>query len=473
MSLPLADRVSDRAQELVGTTLRGKWKLERILGSGGMATVYEATHRNQARAAIKLLHPELALNKEVTTRFLREGYVANSVDHPGTVKVLDDDLTVDGCPYLVMELLDGETVEDRAMRKGGSLPLAEVMALADNVLSILVAAHAAGVVHRDIKPENLFLTRSGELKILDFGIARLREMTPERQQTRAGSLMGTPAYMAPEQARGRWSEVNERTDIWALGATLFNLITCRFVHEAGTVQEQIIAAATTPAPSLGEVDPNVPPDIVEIVDRALSFDNADRYGSAMEMREAVRNASGHVEDAAPLTLPIPSAPEAPTILAEADLDTLSTLTNRPVARTADDLEPAKKTNRLFVMTTLGLSVVVLVLLFIVARAGFGTPDAEGKAAASPEAPAVTELAPPAKDSVKVKPTESVASAPAPSSSAAPKASGEQAAPKAAHKAVVKKPAVAVKSPKAPTAPKPTTKPSGKKPPASSLFDKRW
>ncbi len=437
-----------------------------------MATVYEATHRNQARAAIKLLHPELALNKEVTTRFLREGYVANSVDHPGTVKVLDDDLTVDGCPYLVMELLDGETVEDRAMRKGGSLPLSEVMALADNVLSVLVAAHEAGVVHRDIKPENLFLTRDGELKILDFGIARLREITPERQQTRAGSLMGTPAYMAPEQARGRWSEVNERTDIWALGATLFNLITCRYVHEAGTVQEQIIAAATMPAPSLGEVDPNIPLRVVEIVDRALSFENDDRFSSVEEMRDAVRNASGEVVDAAPLTLPIPSAPEAPTILADADLDTLSTLTNRPVARTADHEDPAKKTNRLFVVTTLGLSAVVLVLLAVVARAGFGDAEAKG-AAAAPETPSAAEPASSPTEKVKVKPSESAAQAPPPSSTATPEPSGPDATAKTAKKPVVKRPAVAVKSPKAPTAPKPTTKPSGKKPPASSLFDKRW
>lgn len=471
MSLPLADRVTERAEARVGTTLRGKWKLESILGSGGMATVYAATHRNQARGAIKLLHPELALNAEVTTRFLREGYVANSVDHPGTVKVLDDDLTEDGSPFLVMELLDGETVEDRAMRKGGILPLAEVMALADNVLSVLIAAHAAGVVHRDIKPENLFLTRDGQLKILDFGIARLREITPERQQTRAGSLMGTPAYMAPEQARGRWAEVNERTDIWAVGATIFNLITCKHVHEKETVQEQIIAAATTPAPSLGTIAPNIPTSVVAIVDRALAFENADRFQSAQEMQDAILAASLDVVDAEPLSLPIPSAPDAPTVFAPADLDTLSTLTNRPVARTADAPDPEKRTNRVFVFTTLGLSAVVLLLLALVTRIGsadHSEPTGETTPAAEEPARKANANAAPSKG-VDIEPaTTKEPPPPAPSASAPEKTPTKTPTKPTLGKPVVKKPPVVEKSP-----PTTTAKPEAKKPPASSLFDKRW
>src|SRR5512140_2060973 len=106
--MPLSDHVSERAQARLGATLRGKWRLDRVLGMGGMATVYAATHRNHSRAAIKMLHPEVAVDAEVTTRFLREGYLANRVEHPGTVKVLDDDVTEDGAPFLVMELLEGE-----------------------------------------------------------------------------------------------------------------------------------------------------------------------------------------------------------------------------------------------------------------------------------------------------------------------------------------------------------------------------
>src|SRR5688500_4675306 len=115
--MPHHDHLSERAEARIGGVLRGKWKLDRVIGIGGMATVYAATHRNQSRAAIKLLHPEVSLDMDVTSRFLREGYVANVVDHPGTVKVIDDDVSDDGAPFLVMELLDGETVEARWMRK--------------------------------------------------------------------------------------------------------------------------------------------------------------------------------------------------------------------------------------------------------------------------------------------------------------------------------------------------------------------
>src|SRR5262245_35849722 len=160
-----ADPVTERAQARVGAILRGRWRLDGVLGVGGMATVYAATHRNQARVAIKVLHSEIALDPEVTERFLREGYLANGVEHPGTAKVLDDDVTDDGSPFLVMELLEGETVEARWDRKQRRLPLSEVMAIADQILDVLAAAHNKGIVHRDLKPENLFLTKTGELKI--------------------------------------------------------------------------------------------------------------------------------------------------------------------------------------------------------------------------------------------------------------------------------------------------------------------
>lgn len=305
----LNDFVTERAATRVGAVLRGKWKLERIIGVGGMATVYAATHRNQSRVAIKVLHPEVSLDADVTARFLREGYVANVIDHFGTVKVLDDDVTEDGAPFLVMELLEGETVDARWERKLQRLPISEVLAIGDQILDVLAAAHEKGVVHRDLKPENLFLTRGGELRVLDFGIARLREVSSESStQTRAGSLLGTPAFMAPEQARGRWEEVDSRTDIWAVGATLFTLIAGRFVHEADTVQEQLIRAATVSAPSLATLAPEVSPAIVAIIDRALAFDKNQRWPDARSMQAALRAATSNEDRDAPLTLPVPSMP---------------------------------------------------------------------------------------------------------------------------------------------------------------------
>ena len=294
-----------RAEKRVGSRLRGKWRLDRVIGSGGMATVYAATHRNKNRVAIKMLHPELALDEEVQTRFLREGYLANSVEHPGTVRVLDDDVAEDGAPFLVMELLDGETLEARWLRKGQHLPMREALAVVDQLLEILEAAHAKGIVHRDVKPENLFLTRDGSLKVLDFGIARLREVSPDGQSTTVGMVLGTPAFMAPEQARARWDEVDARTDLWAVGATLFTLISGAYVHESDTINEQLILAATTPAQSLADVAPDAPPALVAVVDRALAFDKADRFADAASMRAQVRAALG-LRFEGPLSLPNPS-----------------------------------------------------------------------------------------------------------------------------------------------------------------------
>ena len=215
----LEQEVNARARARLGSTLKEKYKLERLLGTGGMAAADKAaTHRNTERFAVKVLHPELSLHDDLRTRFLREGYIANSVGHPGAVAVLDDDVTDDGAAFLVMELLDGEPVDSLAHRLGARVEPRIVLAIAAQTLDVLVAAHARGIIHRDIKPENLFLTLEGEIKVLDFGVARLRDASPG---TFSGFALGTPSYMAPEQALGRLRDVDGRTDLWALGATMF------------------------------------------------------------------------------------------------------------------------------------------------------------------------------------------------------------------------------------------------------------
>src|SRR6185437_13249004 len=147
-----------RARARLGTVLRQKYRLDRLLGIGGMATVYSATHlRNTNRVAVKILHRDLSGDEGLRARFLREGYMANSVDHRGTVRVLDDDADEDGSVFLVMELLDGETLEARWERNGRRLAVREVIHLMTEVLDVLATAHARGIVHRDVKPENLFL----------------------------------------------------------------------------------------------------------------------------------------------------------------------------------------------------------------------------------------------------------------------------------------------------------------------------
>jgi eukaryotic-like serine/threonine-protein kinase len=286
-----SDAPTLRSRARVGLVLRDKWKLESLLGVGGMAAVYAATHTNNGRrGAIKLLHPELSMNAEVRGRFLREGYAANKVEHPGTVAVLDDDVAEDGSVFLVMELLDGETLEERRER-AGVLPPAEVLFIVEKILDVLAAAHPKGIVHRDLKPENIFLCRDGVVKVLDFGIARVREASSasagKQTMTNAGP-MGTPAYMPPEQARGRWTDVGPRTDLWAIGATMFTLLTGRLVHEAETVNELLLAAMTKPSPPLASVMPGVSTALAGIVDRALAYAAADRWADAATMQSAVR-----------------------------------------------------------------------------------------------------------------------------------------------------------------------------------------
>jgi serine/threonine-protein kinase len=300
------DPLVERARERVGLTLKDKWKLDTLLGVGGMAAVYSATHRNGMRVAIKMLHPELSLNNEVRTRFLREGYVANRVEHPGAVTVLDDETADDGSVFLVMELFDGETLATRFENKSRVLGGPQILLIADQVLDVLAAAHEKQIVHRDIKPDNIFLTRTGAVKLLDFGIARLRELSTQTSATRSGSTMGTPAYMAPEQARARWDDVDARTDLWAVGATIFKLLTGRVVHVAETLNEQLLAAMTLPAPPIATLVPTVPIPLVEIVDKALAYDKEDRWPDARAMQTAVRNAyraiTGNSPSAARLSL---------------------------------------------------------------------------------------------------------------------------------------------------------------------------
>ncbi len=308
-----ATRVLDplllRARSRIGTTLREKWRLDALLGVGGMAAVYAATHRNGSRAAVKLLHAELSLNPQVRSRFVREGLVANTVGHEGAVKVLDDDVAEDGSLFLVTELLDGETLEERRIRSGDRLPEDDVLSIADQVLDVLAAAHAKGVVHRDLKPENVFITREGRVKILDFGIARLRELSTASTATRTGATMGTPAFMPPEQARGLWDEVDGRSDLWAVGATMFHLLSGRLVHEGRTTNEMLLSAMTKPAPPLGSIAPKVSAAASQVIDRALAFAKENRWLDATRMQEGVRSAYYDRTGAPMTTAPKLTVPE--------------------------------------------------------------------------------------------------------------------------------------------------------------------
>jgi serine/threonine-protein kinase len=281
------NELSARATRLVGRVLRGQWRLDALLGVGGMAAVFAATHRNGKRVAVKLLHPEKSIEEDTRNRFLREGYLANKVGHPGVVSVLDDDVTEDGLAFLVMDLLEGETLKDRWRSMNKRMPVEETLRIAYALLDVLGVAHDKGIVHRDLKPDNVFLTTDGRVKILDFGIARLRETDTAADATRSTSMLGTPAFMAPEQARSRWDWVDARTDLWAVGATMFTLLTGQFVHEAATMTEILVAAATQRPRPIRSVAPEVPESVASVIDRALAFEQAHRWPDARSMQAAI------------------------------------------------------------------------------------------------------------------------------------------------------------------------------------------
>jgi eukaryotic-like serine/threonine-protein kinase len=320
MSFYDLSRAESRVQ--TGSLLCGKWRIGKLIGVGGTSVVHAAVHRNGRRAAIKFLHPEFCLNDRARQRFLREGYIANRVGHPGVVAVLDDGVADDGTMFLVMELLHGQTLGSRLCDLGPLDPL-HVFACADEVLQILTCAHEKGIVHRDIKPENLFLTVDRTLKLLDFGIASVRELSAVTPcTTRAGAAFGTPAFMAPEQARGRADLIGPRTDLWALGATVFTLLTGRHVHEGLSGSEVSIAAATREARSLASVCPGLDPALVRVVDGALRLDSRDRWPDAATMQHALRSAF----TASSPMLPSPSGEATRGATEETDVEGLSSNT---------------------------------------------------------------------------------------------------------------------------------------------------
>jgi serine/threonine-protein kinase len=279
-----SEGIDDAGRALIGKTVKGKWRLDAILGSGGTATVYAATHRNGNRVAVKVMHRRFSEMPAERKRFAREGYFANKVAHPDVVRVLDEDVDDEGNPFLVMEHLEGEPLMARWKAAGFRLPVPEALWIVDRLLSVLEAAHGHGIVHRDIKPDNLFLTAEGGLKVLDFGIAR---MCGIGSGTMRGVVLGTPGFTAPEQARGEWENVGARTDIWAVGATLFALLTGRLVHEEQQTAAHLLRVSMEPAPPVHQIAPDVPDSVARVIDRALSFTPQQRFESAAEMRQAI------------------------------------------------------------------------------------------------------------------------------------------------------------------------------------------
>jgi serine/threonine protein kinase len=274
----------------VGEIVNGKYRLMRLIGEGGMGSVFEAVHEYLGSAvALKFLNLELARRAGLVARFLQEARVSASIRSPHVVLVSDVDQTPDGLPYLVMELLEGESLQ-AVLTRSGRLPRATALDFAAQVLNGLEAAHAKGVVHRDLKPDNVFVvpTQQGPLlKLLDFGIAKLRTSEDfQRGLTRPGALMGTPEYMAPEQAISA-DLADHRADLFSVGVLLFEMLTGTRPVTGDDPRVMAASVLAGQVRSLRELDPDAPEALAAVLQRALAGRIEDRFQSAAEMRTAL------------------------------------------------------------------------------------------------------------------------------------------------------------------------------------------
>lgn len=276
----------------VGELVDDKYLLERKLGAGGMATIFQAVHRQIGKTvAIKFLHPSLCADEGAVKRFRREAQAAAAIGHPGIIDIHDIGVTEDDAPYLVMEFLKGETLGERLEREAALDPSLAAYVMAQT-LSALAAAHDAKVVHRDLKPANLFLVDNGtplpSVKLLDFGISRflgpspVSGSDPSLRLTKDGEMVGTPFYMSPEHAEGE-VEVDHRTDIYSAGAVLYECLSGRTPFLAENYNALLACLLTDDPPRLRSIAPEVPEELGIVVHRALARDPEGRYQLAASM----------------------------------------------------------------------------------------------------------------------------------------------------------------------------------------------
>jgi eukaryotic-like serine/threonine-protein kinase len=361
---------------LVGTML-GSYRITGELSRGGMGAVYRAEHSVLERTvAVKLLRPDLTTNAELVSRFINEAKAASAIHHPGIIEVLDFGHAQDGRAYFVMEMLQGESL-GRRIESRGKLPPREAATIAGGIASALTAAHGKGIVHRDLKPDNVFLIPDPYLgerpKVLDFGIAKLGEVSPNHTKyTQTGALMGTPMYMAPEQARTA-SAIDHRADLYSVGCILYEMLVGEppfvAVGAGEIIALQMFGKATPPSERVA----GIPPALDQIVMRLLEKEPEDRYQSAGELGTALEAA--FVDPRAGDSL----AGGQPVILP-----------------TQHDL-PAARRSRVIV-ALLAASVVAAIVAVVVIRRG-----ADHSAAAPAQDPAIVEVPPPAPVPVEATP----------------------------------------------------------------------
>ena len=295
-----------------GVVIGGRYRVDALIGRGGFASVYRATHLAvQQDVALKLLHPELRTDASQSERFVREARHAGRLNHPNSVRVFDCGATEDGVLYLVMEYLEGQPL---SMLTRQRLPIAvpRVLRIITQVAKALAEAHSLGLVHRDLKPDNIFLTRVyGEtdyVKVLDYGIAKAVD-AGDSTLTAVGTIIGTPTYMSPEQADGRPGGVDHRSDLYSLGVLLFHMLAGRAPFESPSAVEVLMQHVMEPAPDLREVPvegQRPPPALCAAVTRLLQKEPAGRYPSAMALVEELETMAASLAPGPAVGSPVPA-----------------------------------------------------------------------------------------------------------------------------------------------------------------------
>jgi serine/threonine-protein kinase len=394
------------ANSLIGTVLSGRYRIERVIGEGGMGAVYQAEHAHmRKRLAVKVLHPEMSRLSEVVTRFEREAMAAAHIDHPNVAAATDFGKLEDGSFFLVLEYVEGQSL--REALSGGRLALARAIRITRQIASALARAHGLGIVHRDLKPENVMLVeREGDrdfVKVLDFGIAKVPvgELAGEKEKgpgqpvlTQLGMVYGTPEYMAPEQALGQ--PVDARADLYALGAMAFEMVTGRRPYDHASKVTLLGMHVTAPVPKMSERAPDaqVPAELDAIVSKLLAKESTQRFADARELIDALDAVSALLGIEAPPSIVLPpggvprspSLAQLPTSLAQPSaLGAIERGSNLPTPLLSVVTQSIKSMSpRLIAIAggALGALIVLVVVVVLVAGGshGVGSTSLDGAAA---------------------------------------------------------------------------------------------
>src|SRR5437762_4678269 len=300
----------DKVMALKAGTKLGRYEIRSLIGAGGMGEVYLATDTELDRTvAIKILPEQLASDQQRLQRFVQEAKAASALNHPHILTIYEIG-SVNNSRFIATEFIDGVTLRQR-MNEG--MKLIDILEIGSQIASALVAAHAAGIVHRDIKPENVMMRKDGYVKVLDFGLAKVTESTdsgadteaPTRAMvnTGAGTVMGTASYMSPEQAKG--VQVDERSDLWSLGAMLYEMISGHLPFAGETPTETISLILLKEPPPLSRYANEVPEELERIVDKALTKDREERYQIAKDLLIDLRHLKRKIEVDAEIDRTVP------------------------------------------------------------------------------------------------------------------------------------------------------------------------